>query len=233
MSKILIGGVETFSTVDFPEHLSAVVFMQGCPWSCPFCHNHELQVVDKETDFIWEKFADFLKTRRGVLDAVVFSGGEPLVQPEALKEKISEVKRLGFQIGLHTGGYRPQALSEVLPLVDWVGFDIKAPFEEARYKEAVGGHGHLDKVEQSLDMLIASGTVFECRTTCDPRILSIEDIYKIADYLKAKGVKEYYLQRYRQVEGDKTPDSECDKFFEDKELLAYLKNLFRVFDVRK
>lgn len=233
MSEILIGGVETFSTVDFPEHLSAVVFMQGCPWSCPFCHNRELQVIGKETDFIWEKFAVFLQTRRGILDAVVFSGGEPLVQPEALKEKIAEVRELGFKIGLHTGGYRPQAFAEVLPLVDWVGFDIKAPFDDNRYKEAVGGHGYLEKIRQSLDMLIASQKAFECRTTCDPRILSIEDIYSIAGFLKDKGVKEYYLQRYRQVEGDKTPDSECDKFFEDKKLLDFLKNAFPVFGVRK
>ncbi len=233
MTKILIGGVETFSTVDFPEHLSAVVFMQGCPWACPFCHNHELQTIGKETDFIWEKFADFLKTRCGILDSVVFSGGEPLVQVEALKEKIAEVKAMGFQIGLHTGGYRPQAFAKVLPLVDWVGFDIKAPFEEHRYKSAVGGHAHLENVKQSLEMLIASGKSFECRTTCDPRILNIDDIYTIADFLHQKGVKEYYLQRYRQVEGDKTPDSLCDSFFADEKLLAHLKNLFTTFDIRK
>ena len=86
---------------------------------------------------------------------------------------------------------------------------------------------------QSLDMLIKSGKAFECRTTCDPRVLSVDDIYTIADELKAKGVKEYYLQRYRQVEGDNTPDSECDKFFEDEKLLNYLKSNFEIFDVRK
>ena len=82
-------------------------------------------------------------------------------------------------------------------------------------------------------MILDSGLSFECRTTCDPRLLSVEDIYTIADELKAKGIKEYYLQKYRQVEGDDTPDSECDKFFEDEKLLSYLKSSFEVFDVRK
>ena len=79
-AKINVGGVETFSTVDFPEHMAAVVFLQGCPWRCPFCHNTSLQPIDAETDFVWEKFLGFLEKRRGILDAVVFSGGEPLVQ---------------------------------------------------------------------------------------------------------------------------------------------------------
>lgn len=232
MKHIIIGGVETFSTVDFPNMMAAVVFMQGCPWRCPFCHNKALQKIGAESDFIWEKFVDFLKSRKGILDAVVFSGGEPLVQDE-LGAYIEEVKALGYKIGLHTGGYRPQALAKVLPLVDWIGFDIKAPLIAERYQEAVGGANHFAQAMESLDMIIKSGKSFECRTTCDPRILSTDDIYAIADELKRKGVKEYYLQRYRQVEGDKTPDSECDKFFEDKKLLDYLKSCFDVFDIRK
>lgn len=230
--NILIGGVETFSTVDFPNMMAAVVFMQGCPWRCPFCHNQALQKIGGETSFLWDKFFEFLKSRRGILDAVVFSGGEPLVQ-DCLGNYISQVRELGYKVGLHTGGYRPEAFKKVLPLVDWVGFDVKAPLDAERYKQAVGGVNHFAEAEQSLHMLAESGKFFECRTTCDPRILNIADIYKIADSLKALGVKEYYLQRYRQVEGDKTPDAECDKFFEDKDLLAYLKSSFEKFDVRK
>lgn len=230
--NILIGGVETFSTVDFPNKMAAVVFMQGCPWRCPFCHNKALQKIGGETSFIWEKFFEFLQGRKGILDAVVFSGGEPLVQ-DCLGDYITQVKNLGYKVGLHTGGYRTEAFAKVLPLIDWVGFDVKAPLEEKRYQEALGGINHFAKAQESLKILAESGKPFECRTTCDPRILSIEDIYKIADSLKALGVKEYYLQRYRQVEGDVTPDSECDKFFEDENLLNCLKNSFETFDIRK
>lgn len=232
MKHIIIGGVETFSTVDFPNKMAAVVFMQGCPWRCPFCHNKALQKIGAKSDFIWEKFVDFLKTRIGILDAVVFSGGEPLVQDE-LSAYLEEVKALGYKIGLHTGGYRPQALAKILPKLDWIGFDIKAPLNAEHYQKAIGGINHFTQAMESLQMILDCGIAFECRTTCDPRILSVEDIYTIADELKAKDVKEYYLQKYRQVEGDETPDSECDKFFEDKKLLTYLHSSFETFDVRK
>ena len=113
-AKINVGGVETFSTVDFPEHMAAVVFLQGCPWRCPFCHNTSLQPIDTETDFVWEKFLGFLEKRRGILDAVVFSGGEPLVQ-NSLEAALDDVMALGYKTALHTGGYRPEALRRVLP----------------------------------------------------------------------------------------------------------------------
>ena len=133
MAGIRIGGIEKFSIVDFPNKMAAVVFMQGCPWRCPFCHNVQLQSIDTETNIVWHKFIDFLEQRKGILDAVVFSGGEPLVQ-EGLIDAIKDVKSLGYIVGLHTGGYRPEFFKEVLELVDWVGFDIKAPLEKERYK---------------------------------------------------------------------------------------------------
>ena len=93
MSDLLIGGVETFSTVDFPGKLAAVIFMQGCPWRCPFCYNQAIQKIGQPTGFLWPKFIEFLKTRLGRLDAVVFSGGEPLVQ-DGLFDAMQEVKSL-------------------------------------------------------------------------------------------------------------------------------------------
>ena len=151
-----------------------------------------------------------------------------------LAAAVAEVKELGFLIGLHTGGYRPKHLAEVLPLVDWIGFDVKAPFEREKYKTAVGGADHLHEAEESLKLLTESGVDFECRTTCDPRILTIEDIYMIAGELKARGVEKYFLQKYRPVESDKTStDADCERFFLDKELLEHLRACFRVFDVRR
>lgn len=232
MSNLLVGGVETFSAVDFPGKLAAVVFLQGCPWRCLFCYNTDLQPVGKATNFIWEKFLEFLTSRQGKLDAVVFSGGEPLVQ-DALQEAMRQVRALGFQIGLHTGGYRPHKLAEVLPLVDWIGFDIKAPFEEKRYTE-VTKTNHLKEVLQSLDMILASGKDFECRTTCDPRLLTCADLRQMAEALHAKGVKKYFLQKYRPVPNDtQTTDSDCENILADSELLEYLKTHFAEFEVRK
>lgn len=233
VNPIKIGGVETFSTVDFPDKIAAVVFMQGCPWRCPFCHNAILQDTSAPDAFIWEKFVEFLAGRKKVLDGVVFSGGEPLVQ-DGLEKAILEVKTMGFLIGLHTGGYRPKHLEKVLPLVDWVGFDIKAPLEEERYKEAVGVNVKLDDVKESLNMLLNSGKDFECRTTCDPRILSVDDVAQIGRELSAMGVKKYFLQKYRPIESDKiTTDADCEQFFLDKDLLDRLKKEFSVFDIRK
>lgn len=232
-NPIKIGGIERFSIVDFPNRMSAVVFMQGCPWRCPFCHNTQLQDINGETNIVWQKFIDFLGTRKGVLDAVVFSGGEPLVQ-KGLIDAIKDVKALGYQIGLHTGGYRPEFFREVIELVDWVGFDIKAPLEKNRYKDVTGQIADVEKVKESLNILIESGKNFECRTTCDPRFISIEDLYNIADNLKRLGVKEYYLQKYRKVESDINASEEKSlALVENEELNQYLKNCFEVFDVRK
>jgi len=144
------------------------------------------------------------------------------------------VKSLGFKIGLHTGGYRPTMLKKVISLVDWVGFDIKAPLEEERYKQATGGINHLPHVIESLNVLLDSNIHFECRTTCDPRILDVPDILAIAEDLKARGVEEYYLQKYRPIPSDTTTeDADCEKFFDSSELLSWLKSNFIKFDIRK
>jgi len=233
MASIRIGGIEKFSIVDFPNRMAAVVFMQGCPWRCPYCHNPHLQDINAETNIVWHKFIDFLKQRKGILDAVVFSGGEPLVQ-KGLMEAIEEVRDLEYQIGLHTGGYLPAYFEEILSKVDWVGFDVKAPLEQEKYKEITGGIADVEKVKESLKILCDSGKSFECRTTCDPRFLSIDDMYDIGNSLKNMGVKEYYLQKYRPIPSDiTTSESQCLALVEDDKLNEYLKSCFSIFDVRK
>ena len=232
-NPIRIGGIEKFSIVDFPNRMACVVFMQGCPWRCPFCHNTFLQEMNADTDIVWHKVVDFLGKRKGMLDAVVFSGGEPLAQ-KGLVSAIKEVKALGYEVGLHTGGYNPSFFREVVKLVDWVGFDIKAPLREDRYKAVTGGIANVEKVKESLNILIESGKNFECRTTCDPRFLSVDDLYEIADCLKDLGVKEYYLQKYRKVESDIDASEEKSlALVENDELNEYLSKSFKIFEVRK
>ena len=234
-SPVNIGGVETFSTVDFPDKISAVIFMQGCPWRCPFCHNTALQDINCDSGFLWPKFIEFLQTRQKVLDGVVFTGGEPLVQ-DGLETAIRQVKSMGFSIGLHTGGYRPQHLKKILPLLDWVGLDIKAPLDIPHYTQAIGinADSQLSKILQSLDYLLESNIDFECRTTCDPRILNIDDIKSIGQQLSSRGVKKYFLQKYRPIPEDtSTQDADCEKFFLDKNLISTLQKQFTIFDIRK
>lgn len=233
--SIIIGDVEKFSIVDFPNHIAAVAFLQGCPWRCPFCYNLSLQKIGgtPESDWTFDKFLAFLQKRKGVLDSVVFSGGDPLVH-EGLSVAIDAVKALGYQVGLHTGGYRPQALARIADRLDWVGLDIKAPFEAERYAQATGGYRLVDNIKKSLEVLRLNNVHFECRTTCDPRILTVEDIYQIANSLVQLGVKEYYIQKYRPVPHDTTTtEAMCLALIEDAKLLEHLKNCFEIFDVRR
>ena len=233
MDLLRIGDIEKFSIVDFPSKIAAVVFMQGCPWRCPFCYNSSLQNPNADNNIGWDKLINLLEHRKGVLDAVVFSGGEPLMQSN-LPQAMDIVKNMGFEIGLHTGGYNPEALKKVINKVAWVGMDIKVPLDTERYTKVTGCPTPIGNIKESLQILIDSGVHFECRTTCDPRILEIADIYNIADELSALGVKEYYLQKYRPIPTDKiTTDEMCSALIENKNLTAYLEQIFDIFAVRK
>lgn len=234
-NPIIIGDVEKFSIVDFPNQIAAVVFMQGCPWRCPFCYNLSLQKIGAipETDWTFETLKSFLIKRKNVLDAVVFSGGEPLVQ-DGLEIAIKEIKNMGYKVGLHTGGYRPEMLKKIITELDWAGLDIKASLKADKYKIATGGYSLVENIKESLSVLLKSGIKFECRTTCDPRILNIDNIYEIAETLKTLGVKEYYLQKYRPIESDKsTTDEMCESLISNEKLLNFLNNSFEIFEVRK
>ena len=132
---LIVGGYTPFSATDYPGRLAAVVFVQGCAWRCGYCHNPHLQPRASEGLMPWQDVRTFLASRAGLLDAVVFSGGEPTLDP-ALEDAMREVKAIGFKIGLHTAGIYPERLRSVLPLLDWVGLDIKTSFEA--YDELTG-----------------------------------------------------------------------------------------------
>ncbi len=137
-----VGGFVPFTLTDYPDALAAVVFCQGCPWRCgvlPQPAPASPARGDDEREFA--RILDWLGTRRGLLDAVVFSGGEPTAQA-GLADAIAAVHALGFKIGLHTGGAYPRRLAAVLPQVDWVGLDVKAP--QAEYAGVTGVAGQRD-----------------------------------------------------------------------------------------
>lgn len=179
---LVIGGLTPLSTVDWPGELVAVVFCQGCAWSCRYCHNAGLRGFGpgRADERPWSEVLAWLKTRQGLLDAVVFSGGEPLLQP-GLASALNAVRGLGFHVGLHTSGMDPKALERLLPLCHWVGLDIKGP--RAAYERITGAAASAQAAWESLALLRASGVAFELRTTWHPALLSEEELRALAGEL--------------------------------------------------
>ncbi len=199
-TQLDIGGLTPFSTVDYPGYLSAVVFCQGCPWRCPYCHNtHLLARKNRTAVLAWEGIVDWLDGRRGLLEAVVFSGGEPLLQ-KGLSVAMQQVRKMGLRVGLHTAGIYPERLARVLPFVDWVGFDVKAPFDD--YSRLTGGTGGR-RPREALTQVIVSGRANEVRCTVDETLLSIGDAVRMGEQLSRMGVMRIVLQARR------TPDGLC------------------------
>ena len=193
-SELRVGGLTPLSATDWPGQLAAVVFCQGCPWRCGYCHNPHLLPSRGEAEIAWGDVLAFLRRRVGLLDAVVFSGGEPLAQ-RGLASAMRAVKEMGFRGGLHTGGAYPARLAQVLPFLDWVGFDVKAPFDIYPLITAAPDSG--SKARASIRLLLASGVAYEFRTTVHPRQLSPDSIERIADDLVQLGARHYSLQEFR------------------------------------
>lgn len=189
-----VGGLTRLSTTDFPGQLAAVVFVQGCPWRCHYCHNPALQERVAPPAMSWQSVLDFLDRRKGLLDAVVFCGGEPTLD-SYLEAAIDDVRLRGFKVGLHTAGAYPNRLRAVLPKVDWVGFDVKAPFEEYVHTTGVPASGV--PARASLHYLLASGVPFEVRTTRHPALLSAAGLMAMTRALSKQGVSTFALQEYR------------------------------------
>ncbi len=190
-AAINIGALLKFSTLDYPGQLSAVIFCQGCPNHCVYCHNPEFIPYKSSSLVNFNEVFDFLSSRRGLLDAVVFSGGEPLVQ-DGLRDAMAQVKSLGYLIGLHTSGANPSKFHEVLPYIDWIGFDIKTVFD--KYATITGQVNSEEKARESLDVLLSSNVKYEIRTTVDTRYISFDDLCSIAQMLSERGVIKWVLQ---------------------------------------
>ena len=156
-----VGGLTRLSACDYPGKLAAVVYCQGCAWRCEYCHNPELQPAHGAYEIPWAEVRAFLERRRGLLDAVVFSGGEPTLQ-RGLADAMREVKAMGYLVGLHTAGGVPGRLAEVLPLVDWVAMDLKGGFEA--HERVTRVRGSARRARQSYAFIRASGVAREFHT---------------------------------------------------------------------
>ena len=147
---INIGGILHFSLLDYPDKISAVLFTQGCPLRCVYCHNPDFQDPSIKNNITFDDVIKFLNTRIGLLEGVVFSGGEPLLQ-EHLYEAMERVKDMGFLIGLHTSGVIYDNFVKILPLLDWVGFDIKQIFN--KYYDVDIMKGVADGIYNQIDLI--------------------------------------------------------------------------------
>jgi pyruvate formate lyase activating enzyme len=209
LNDICVAGITPFTTIDFPGRLAGVFYLQGCLWRCRYCYNAEFwPLPDRQAgmppggqNIPLEKILQFLNSRKGHLDGIVFSGGEP-TSHERLPVWMKAVKNMGFEIGLHTGGMVPERLEQVLPLCSWVGLDIKAPFNLYKKVTQVAGSG--DKARRSAALVLASGVGYEFRTTVHPDILSEPEILDMVRELASMGCKHYTLQMFR-------PDHCADK----------------------
>ena len=239
----VVGGLVPFTTIDFPKKISCVVFLQGCPWRCTYCYNPHLfqSRAPSERDAAnWEYVLDLLRKRTKALEAVVFSGGEATSQPEPLAGAIAQIHEISpdYKIGLHTNGCNPENLKRLLPLIDWIGLDIKAPSD--RYDQLTRSENSGKNARDSLNLIIESGKDFEVRTTCDPRHLDKNAIIELATELASLGVKNYALQRFRPTppkererENQRDPgikpntptQAEIMQFFADPDFEAKLKSL--------
>lgn len=193
-SSLRVGGLTRLTSIDFPGKLAAVVFVQGCPWRCTYCHNPHLQPRGTPAVISWNEVLAWLQRRVGLLDAVVFSGGEPTVDA-ALPQAMTAVRELGFAVGLHSAGMAAQRLYALLPQVDWIGLDVKAPLDDDAVHAAITGARDAGReVRASLRAVLDAGIAHEVRTTAHPTLLSDSALRRLGADLVAAGVRHYALQ---------------------------------------
>ena len=191
-------GIDKFSLLDFDEKVSIVLFSPACNFRCPFCHNGD-SVLNSNTPIQFDEIYEFLKSRVGLIDAVVFTGGEPTLMPE-LKERIKLVKDLGFLIKLDTNGTNPKMVKELLDncLLDYIAMDIKN--SEAMYTETAGcPQINMENIKKSIEIIENSGINYEFRTTLVKEFHDEKSIREMAELVK--GAKQLYLQKFVDREG--------------------------------
>ena len=209
-----IGGFQKLTLIDYPGKIATTVFTIGCSFKCPFCHNPELVIKSEFLPWegVEEEFFQHLEKRKGKLDGVCITGGEPTIQPDII-EFIKKIKDMGYLVKLDTNGTQPDVLKKLydLKLLDFVATDIKnAP---DRYDDTVGLKANIENVKKSVAMIMKSGLPYEFRTTVVPGIHTEKDFDAVADWID--GADAYYLQEYRS---GKTIDKNMDKITSGKSI---------------
>lgn len=216
-----IGGLEKVSLLDYPGKVSSVLFTYGCNLRCPFCHNPELVIhpLGNDVKLKEDEVLDYLQERKGLIDAVVITGGEPLIYKD-IDLFIEKIKKMGFLVKLDTNGFFPKELKELLKkdLLDYIAMDVK--WAEDSYVEFSKDKKAVEKVKESIKIIMSSGIDYEFRTTFVKGIHDIEDGEKITSMIP--NAMKYYIQNFRS---GKTIDETLDtsNSFTEKELKEILR----------
>lgn len=210
-----IASFQKFTLLDYPGHVAATVFTVGCNFRCSFCHNPELVLGSQFTvhgNDNEKEFFKFLKQRKGKLEAVCITGGEPTLQKDLI-EFMTKVKKMGFLVKLDTNGMRPDVLKKALDLkiVDYVAMDIKNSLKN--YEKTVCAQVDLERIKMSAEMIMNSKVDYDFRTTVVPGIHTEKDFQEIAEWIG--GAKKYFLQRFRDM---KTLDGNLKERIRGKKL---------------
>ena len=221
-----IAGYEKLSVQDYPDHISCIIFTQGCNMRCPFCQNSLLIPFENSDLVSEEEIIQYLKLRKSVLNGVTISGGEPTVQPD-LKDFIKKIKKIGFDIKLDTNGINYDILKELVSekLVDYVAMDIKNGID--KYGKTSGVPNiKLDNIQKSIEYLKQGNVDYEFRTTIINEHHDLHDIYQI---IKLVGDSKYYLQNFKRSES--VIDQSLTGFSDEKlnlwnEIFKEYKNVF-------
>ena len=190
-----ICGLQKVTLLDFPGHVACTVFLGGCNFNCPFCYNASLiGSVDAEELMKHDEFFEYLEKRKGILDGVAITGGEPLLHTEII-EFIKKIKNLGYKVKLDTNGSFPHILEKIISnkLVDYVAMDIKNTID--KYELTIGCMVNKEDIKKSINLLINSDIEYEFRTTIVKDYHNIDDFETIGKLIK--GAKKYYLQCYQ------------------------------------
>lgn len=217
---MVISGLQKTTVIDYPGKVAAIVFTRGCNFRCPFCHNPELVIPEQYREEVPEReILGFLEKRRGVLDALVITGGEPLLHAD-IGDFIKKVRGMGYAVKLDTNGTNPDLLEELLDrkLVDYVATDVKNAPE--KYEETVNARVNIDDVKKSIKIIMAKAPDYEFRTTVLPRLHKEEDFRAMGEMIL--GAKRYYIQNFRPRQ-TLDPSFEKESSYTAKELAVFKK----------
>ena len=224
---MLIKGVQGTTLVDFPGNVASIFFLANCNFRCPFCYNKDLVLNPETLRTIPEKDAlEILEKRKGLIDGVVITGGEPTLHQD-LPEFMLKIKKMGLKVKLDTNGTNPKMLKRIIDetLADYFAMDIKTSPE--KYGIATGTKPDLKAIDESAKMIMESKIGYGFRTTVVPGLVELEDIEKIGKWLE--GAEKYFIQQFRPMQTTIDPAYSKTEPYSKETLLLFKKTAEKYF----